>query len=118
MAKEFSRSQRVAQQIQRTLAMYLEKNRLADVAGLITISSTSVSPDLKNARVFVTVLGDDTAIESVVEQLNANTAVYQAYLANSLKLRVTPRLHFEYDKVLARANRITDLIDHLDHPAE
>jgi len=118
MAKEFSRSQRVAQQIQRALAMYLEKNRIATGAGMLTISSTSVSPDLKYARVFITLLGSEDSIQPVIEQLNADAAVYQHYLASALKLRATPKLHFEYDQSLARANRINDLIAHLEHPAD
>ena len=97
--------------------MYLEKHRVDSGGGLLTISSTSVSPDLKNARVFVTLLGNEDAIEPVVEKLNADTANYQRYLASALKLRVTPKLHFEFDKTLQRANRVTRLIDELDHPS-
>ncbi len=118
MAKEYSRSQRVAQQIQRTLAMYLEKNRIETGGGMLTISSADVSPDLKHARVFVTLLGNDAPIQPVLDRLNSDTTTYQRYLASNLKLRVTPKLHFEYDTVLERANRITDLIDGLDHPAD
>lgn len=95
--------------------MYLEKNRL-QTNGLLTISSVNVSPDLKNARILITLLGgDDSRVQALLEQLNNNVALYQKHLAGALRLRVTPRLHFEYDRHLERANRITDIIDNLDH---
>lgn len=118
MAKEFTRSQRVAHQIQKSLAMYLEKNRVHTGGGLLTISSIDVSPDLKNACVYVTLLGNDEAIKPTIEQLNADKASYQHYLGSVLKLRVTPKLRFQYDTSLEQANRVTDLIDKLEHPSE
>ena len=118
MTREFPRSQRVARQIQRELAMYLEKNRICGGSGMLTVSSVKVSPDLRQATVLVTLLGGENGSRTLVEQLNTDAHVYQKHLAGVLRLRVTPRLHFEYDSHLERAHRISDLIDNLDRSSD
>ena len=97
--------------IQRELAQLLERDRVGGETQLITISNVDVSPDLKNAKVFVTCLGNtDTGF---VKQLSENVGHYRHHLAKQLKLRGVPKLSFHYDHSLERANRLTAIIDGL-----
>lgn len=70
MAKEFGRNRRVADLVQHQLAGLLQREMDSKRFGLITISIVDVSPDLLNAKVFVTSLMDDCDRETLLEALN------------------------------------------------
>lgn len=115
MAKEFSRTRRVADQIQRHLAeliqMELEDPRL----GMVTVTAVEVSHEFEHARIYFTVLGkkldDQSQIEETTEVLNHAAGYLRRELARRLKLRTTPDLVFVYDTSLEQGNRLTDLIE-------
>ncbi len=115
MAKEFGRNRRVADLIQRELANLLERDRDGSESGMLTISRVDVSPDLKNAKVFVTCFGGDNSKIDLVAELTENAWHFRQHLAHSLKLRGVPKLKFIYDSNLERANRVTALIDGFKH---
>jgi ribosome-binding factor A len=111
MPKEFSRTQRVSELIQRELA-YLIQRELGDShLGLITISTVEMSVDLKAARVYITVLGSNATIEQTVQSLNDAAKLLRHHLSQRLTLRTTPRLQFIYDSSLEQGNRLLALID-------
>ncbi len=114
MPKEFARSTRVADLIQRELAGLMERDRDGSETGLITISNVDVSPDLKNAKIYVTRLGEDPATD-FMKDLSDNAGHYRHHLAKQLNMRGVPKLHFVYDHKLERANRLTALIDSLSN---
>lgn len=113
MPKEFSRSRRVGDLLQQELAGMIQRRTLEDGTGMVTLSSTDVSPDLKNATIYFTCLGNSMANEEVVDILNEYVGEFQHELGKSLKLRNIPHLHFKYDYSLVEANRVTELIDSL-----
>ena len=113
MPREFSRSRRVADQLQRELARLIQRTLQDGDLGLITISMIKVSPDLRNADIFFTCLGNKVNIDSVEHVLNQSAGQFRHELSRSLPLRHTPRLQFEYDRSLDKANRLTNLIDSL-----
>lgn len=113
MAKEFSRSRRVADLIQRELAVQIQRFIQDDNFGLITVSCVDVSPDLKNAKIYFTCLANKVAIEEVTEKLNEYNGQFRHELSKSLVMRNIPKIHFEFDQNLDRANRLTALIDSL-----
>ena len=77
---------------------------------MITITGVNVSHDLAYAKIFVSVLEEDKAKETLVALNNA--AKYLRYsLANAIELRVTPELKFVYDDSSVRGSRITSLIN-------
>ena len=115
MPKEFSRSTRVAELVQRELAVLLPKYVLDADVGLVTVSNVNVSPDLKNARIFITSIGNTIDNDQIAARLNAHVGQFRHDLSRSLILRSVPRLHFEFDHALERANRLTALIDSLKH---
>jgi ribosome-binding factor A len=113
MAKEFSRSRRVADLIQRELAVLIQRDIQDHALGMVTVSTVDVSPDLKNAKVFFTCIGNTVAVEDVVIRLNEHIGQFRHELSKSLILRSVPKLKFAYDYSLDRANKLTSLIDSL-----
>src|ERR687883_1150963 len=81
--------------------------------GFVTVTSVRTSPDLRHARVFVSVLGSERKRERSLEGLAAAHGVLQARLARELRLKRTPQLAFEYDPSVERGVRMTRLIDEL-----
>jgi ribosome-binding factor A len=81
--------------------------------GLVTITGVDTTPDLRQARVFVSVLGSEAARASTLEGLEAAHGLLQARLARELRMKRTPQLAFEYDPSVERGVRMTRLIDEL-----
>jgi ribosome-binding factor A len=81
--------------------------------GFITVTAVETSPDLRHARVFVSVLGPEEQREESLAGLSAAHGVLQARIANELRMKRTPQLAFEYDPSVERGVRMTQLIDEL-----
>lgn len=115
MAKEFSRSRRVADQIQRHMAELIQMELGDPRIGMVTVTAVEVSHEFEHARVYFTVLGkkldDQSQIEETTEALNHAAGFLRRELARRLKLRTTPDLVFVYDTSLEKGNRLTELID-------
>ena len=114
MAKEFSRSRRVADLVQRELAVLIQRYIQDDNYGLVTVSSVDISPDLKNAKIYFTCLANKVPVEDVTEKLNEFTGQFRHELSKSLIMRNIPKLHFQFDQNLDRANKLTSLIESLN----
>lgn len=110
--REFSRSRRVGEQIQRELANIISQEINDPDLGMLTISGIDLSPDLKSARVYVSILGGKLDIKDTIEYLNAEAGGKLRYsLSQRLKLRTIPRLLFVYDSSIEYGNRLSALID-------
>jgi ribosome-binding factor A len=81
--------------------------------GFVTVTGVETSPDLRHARVFVSVLGAERKRAETLAALQAAHAVLQARLARELRMKRTPLLAFEYDPSVERGVRMTKLIDEL-----
>jgi ribosome-binding factor A len=79
--------------------------------GFVTVTGVKTSPDLRHARVFVSVLGDDAERAASLEGLQAAHGFLQARVAHSLRLKHTPALSFDYDESVDRGMRISELLD-------
>ncbi|MEO8402311.1 MAG: 30S ribosome-binding factor RbfA [Gammaproteobacteria bacterium] len=110
MAKGFKREQRINDLIQTALAEIILREAKDMRFGMITITGVNVAHDLSHAKVFVSVLDEEKAKETLVALNNA--AKYLRYaLANAVELRVTPELKFVYDDSCLRGSRISSLIN-------
>ena len=111
------RKLRVGQEIQRLLAESL-RTELKDprVSALVTITDVDVSPDLKQAKVFVTLLGDDEACKESLAALNRCTGFLRRALSVRMNLRSVPALHFVFDASVERGARVTRLIESAMRP--
>ena len=81
--------------------------------GFVTVTGVSTSRDLRQARVFVSVLGSDKQRTTTLAGLAAAHGALQAAIARELKLKRTPQLTFEYDPSVERGVRMSKLIDEL-----
>ena len=81
--------------------------------GFVTVTGVETSPDLRTARVFVSVLGSEEKREKTLAGLEAAHGVLQARIARELRMKRTPQLTFEYDESVERGVRMSQLIDEL-----
>jgi ribosome-binding factor A len=81
--------------------------------GMVTVTGVVVSPDLGEARVYVSVLGSDKKRAATLAGLESARGVLQAQINRELSLRRTPMLTFAYDESVERGVRLTKLIDEL-----
>lgn len=79
--------------------------------GFVTVTGVKTSPDLRHARVYVSVLGDDQAREASLDGLRSAQGFLQGALASELKLKHTPTLMFDYDESVDHGMRITQLLE-------
>ena len=81
--------------------------------GFVTITAVETSPDLRHARVYVSVLGSAKKREQALAGLGAAHGVLQARVGRELRMKRTPQLTFEYDPTAERGVRMSKLIDEL-----
>jgi ribosome-binding factor A len=114
MPKDFPRSRRVADEIQRALAEVIRLELKDPRIGLITITGVEVTNDLEHAKVFVTSLTakpDSASHENVLGTLGRATGFLRSQLAHRMKLRMVPQLTFAYDESVERGMHLSHLID-------
>jgi len=81
--------------------------------GFVTVTGVRTSADLRQATVFVSVLGSERKRAQSLAGLEAAHGVLQAQIASELRLKRTPQLTFQYDPTVERGVRMTQLIDEL-----
>jgi ribosome-binding factor A len=82
---------------------------------LVSINAVDVTPDLKNAHVFVSILGAVTET-SVIDKLEAHRPVLQAELSRHVVLKYTPHLIFHIDHSIERGARVLEILEDLEKP--
>ena len=106
------RTDRVAEEFREILAEELQ--RLKDPRiGFVTVTGVDVTPDLRRAVVFYTVLGDDKQERATAAGLRSATPHLRQVIGRQVRLKVTPELEFRVDESLVRARRIDELIDRI-----
>lgn len=113
MPREFSRTQRVADQMQRELAGILQLEMKDPRLGMVTVSSVTVSGDLAFADAYVTFLGvnGQQAIDDAVDVLRQASGFLRSMLAKRMRMRFVPTLRFHYDETIERGSYLSSLID-------
>jgi ribosome-binding factor A len=79
--------------------------------GFVTLTSVETSPDLRHARVYVSVLGDEDERADTLAGLDSSHGVLQSAVARELRMKRTPTLEFVYDDSVDRGMRISELLD-------
>jgi ribosome-binding factor A len=83
--------------------------------GFVTVTGVKTSPDLRHARVYVSVLGTDAEREQSIDGLRSAHGFLQRRLADELTLKHTPSLTFSYDESVDRGMRISSLVNQIEH---
>jgi ribosome-binding factor A len=113
MPAEFSRTQRLGEQIKRDLALLIQRELKDPRIGMVTLNFVDLSKDLSYADVNITVLVADDSDEKIIESLtilNEASTFLRMELGRALKVRKVPHLRFHYDDSLKRGARINALI--------
>jgi ribosome-binding factor A len=79
--------------------------------GFVTVTGVETSPDLRTAKVFVSVLGDLTERDATLDALRSSHGVIQARIAAETRMKRTPTLTFHYDDTIEKGVRISRLLD-------
>ena len=105
---------RVNELLKRELSSLIARDVTFESA-LVTINQVDVSPNLKNAHVFVSVLGAESK-PAVMAKLEAHRTVLQADLAKHVVLKYTPHLVFHIDDSIERGTRVIEILQELEQP--
>ena len=106
-----ARMRRVNEAVKEVLSAQLAAGLKDPRIGFVTVTGVETSPDLRNARVYVSVLGDEGAREDAIAGLRHSRGFLQAQINSELRMKRTPHLDFVYDDTTEHATRLTRLID-------
>ncbi len=112
------RMRRVDEAMRMVLSETIAKELQNPRVGFVTVTGVKTSPDLRHARVYVSVLGDEEARKASLEGLRSAQGFLQARLSAELRLKHTPTLTFGYDESVDRGMRISQLINEELHAGE
>ncbi len=110
---DFKRADRVGDQIRAELADILLKKTKDPRVGFVTITRVELSDDLKHAKVFVSVLGDEQARKDTLKGLKSAGHFMRGELGRRLKMRYTPELAFVLDTSIEKGAHTLDILRHL-----
>ena len=111
MPREFPRTRRVGEQIQRELADLIRSELKDPRLGMVSISAVQVSRDMGHAKVYVSVLGTEEQSAESVKVLKHAAGFLRHKLGKLLHMRVIPELHFFLDRSLEEGARLGALIN-------
>lgn len=111
MPRDFPRTRRVGEQMQRELAALIRDEVKDPRVGMVTVLAVEVTRDLAHAKVFVTVLGDAEARSASLAALNKAAGFLRHELGQRMLTRTVPQLRFVYDESIERGSRLSALID-------
>lgn len=110
-----NRTLRVNELIQRELGDIL-RQRYQSESVAITVTEVRVSPDLRDGRAFVSIVGDATVVEEKMRWLRRMAPEIRAELGRRIVLKYLPRLEYVFDKSAIRGTRLLRLLDELGGP--
>ncbi len=112
MAREYARTDRVGQQIQKEIAVILMREIKDPRLSMTTVSAVEVTRDLAYAKIFVTFFNDkEEEIKASLEVLTEAEGYIRSLLAKRLRARIMPHLRFVYDKSMVEGVRMSTLVD-------
>ena len=113
MQKTSNRNSKIVDLLKKELALLIQAEIRDPRVGMVSVTGATVSRDLSDAEVFVTILGKNTE-EDIMESmkaLNRASGFLRSLLAKNANLRATPKLSFSYDNSLNKGRFLSDLID-------
>lgn len=107
------RANRVAEQMKKELSDIISRRLKDPRVGFVTVTDVEVTGDLQQAKVYITVLGDEDTKAATLEALEKATGFIRSEIGSRIRLRKTPELFFEFDQSIEYGNRIEKLISEL-----
>ena len=106
-----SRMRRVNEAVREVLSGHIAEDLKDPRIGFVTVTGVDTSPDLRHARVYVSVLGSDDERQAALDGLQSAAGFLQAKVGEGLRMKRTPTLEFAYDDSIDRGMRIAELLD-------
>ena len=106
------RIERVCEVLKRELGRIILRE-LTFSTPLVTVSGVEITPDLKQAHVYVSALGNDAQRQNVLTVLEQNRGMLQAQVSKRVVLKHTPHLNFKLDDSIERGSRVINILDDL-----
>lgn len=111
MPKEYSRSQRVVEQIRRELAELIRMEVKDPRVGFITLTDVEITPDYAHAKVFFTSMTGHESVPEILSGLQRASGFLRRELGRRMRIHTIPELHFHYDRSVEEGSRLSQLID-------
>ena len=105
------RMRRVNEAVREVISAHIAGDLKDPRIGFVTVTGVETSPDLRSARVFVSVLGEESERSDALAGLRSSAGFLQAQIARELRMKRTPTLEFVYDESIDRGMRISELLD-------
>lgn len=104
------RQERVQEQLVQQISDIIQKELRDPRLGFVTLTGAEISRDLRHAKIFVSILGDEEARKQSLKALNNATGLLRGEFARRAHLRVAPELEFRFDTGIERGQRIFELL--------
>lgn len=111
MPKEYSRSQRVVEQIRRELAELIRLEVKDPRVGFITLTDVEITPDYAHAKVYFTSMTGEADVPEILQGLRRASGFLRRELGRRVRIHTTPELHWHYDRSVEEGSRLSRLID-------
>lgn len=112
------RTEKVAEEIKHKLNTAMARDLGELNIGLVTISKVIMAPDLKQAKVYVTLIGNSIPVEKCLEKLNLRKGHIRYMLGKSIRLKYTPELFFYFDDTTEYADKIQKLLNDINNKTD
>ena len=109
--KPYSRSERVEKQILDIMCSIMAKSIDLSYLGFVTFTKVDISPDLKNAKIFYSVINQKFSDSEINIQINKKQKAFKKYLSPELNLRHIPKVHFYLDETFTYTEKIDRLLE-------
>ncbi|WP_066193742.1 MULTISPECIES: 30S ribosome-binding factor RbfA [Gracilibacillus] len=110
------RSNRVAEQMKKELGDIVSRKIKDPRIGFVTITDVEVTGDLQQAKIFISVLGDEDKKQETLIGLAKAKGFIRSEIGKRIRLRKTPELFFDFDDTIERGNRIEHILRELNGP--
>lgn len=104
---------RVEREVQVVIANYLISGIRVPLPGLVTVAQVKMPADLRSAKVYVSVLGDDSLFSKAVDLLNSRAFEIQKYIGDQLKMRYCPKLTFYPDHSTNQILKVEKILEEI-----
>lgn len=111
------RLERVNEVLKRELGMAIVRE-LTFAGALVTVHAVDVSPDLKSARVYISVIGNKAQTKAAMSKLEENHSLIQREVSKRVVLKYMPHFYFHLDDSIARGSRIMDILGKIETPED
>jgi len=117
MRKNSIKNTRINGEVQRELSMLISRGEIKDprINPMTSVVAVEVAPDLKHAKVYISVLGDEESRKATLAGLKSAAPFIRGQLARTINLRNTPELTFIMDQSIEYGVNMSKLIDEVNH---